>query len=314
IIPKALALQHPERTVLWVNRPMAWIKRVLWPAVVLVEALGNSVLRLLGIHRGHSVAAPSRDALRFMVEQSALEGELGAEAGSVLEELFAFSELSAGEVMAPRVRVVGLPMETSASELRRLVRAAPHSRYPVYEGTLDGIVGVVLMRDVLRLLLEQTPLTAASVRPIPFVPATARLDVVLARMRRDKSQMAVVMDEQGGTAGIITTEDLFEEVVGKISDGEAGPAPVHEVDGELRAAGGARIAEVAERLGLERAHPEVDTVSGLVLSILDRPPERGDVVHWRSMELRVRSTEGRGVKEVAVRLTPPRDLPPKPRA
>ena len=188
--------------------------------------------------------------------------------------------------------------------MRGLIRSAPHSRYPVYEGTLDRIIGMVLVRDVLNHMLDGTALAPQSIRPLPFVPATARLDVVLARMRRNQTQMVVVMDEQGGTAGIVTTSNLFEEVIGPAMDGNAGLAPVYEQSGELHALGIARIEQVAKQLGLELTHPEVDTVSGLVLTLLNRPPEVGDVVSWRGVELHVLEVEGRGLKECAVKIAP----------
>jgi CBS domain containing-hemolysin-like protein len=303
IIPKTLALQRAEGTVLWVSTPMRWIAWLLWPLIVPLEAAGNGLLRLLGIVRGNTSEAPTAAALRFMVDESVQRGELGRHAGEVLQELFGFSELTAAEVMLARQRIVGLPAGATIAHLQGVLRSAPHSRYPVYEGTLDRIVGMVLVRDVLKHLLQGTPLSSDSIRELPFVPGTARLDVVLARMRRCQTQMVVVMDEQGGTAGIVTTEDLFEEVIGQVKDGDAGLAPVYEQSGELHALGVARVEQVTKQLGLDLTHGEVDTVSGLVLTLLNRPPEVGDIVRWRGVELQVRSLEGRGVKECAVRLT-----------
>jgi CBS domain containing-hemolysin-like protein len=304
IVPKTLALQHPERSVMLLSGPLRLIQRLLWPVVVAFERTGRFALQLFGVRRGDSVAPPSLAALRFMVEESVQEGKLDREAGDVIEDLLEFSELSAAEVMEARVRVVGLPAGATPDELRRLVRSASHSRYPVYEGTLDHIVGMVMIREVLRHLLEDTPLSAASIRAVPFVPGTAPLDVVLERMRSFETQLVVVMDEQGGTAGILTSENLFAEIVGRVTAGEVGREPVYEDSGELRALGIARIDEVGKQLGTELSHPRVDTVSGLVLSVLNAPPVVGDVATWQGIELRVRSVEGRAVKECAVRVLP----------
>jgi CBS domain containing-hemolysin-like protein len=305
MVPKTLALQHAEAAAIRVYGPMSLVRRAVYPLVLGLNALGSALLRLLGVARDTTRPPPTPEDLRSIVEESVAEGVLSVDAGAVLGELFDFGERMASEVMTPRVRTVGIPWGASPAEIRRILLTARHGRYPVYEGNLDHIRGMVLIRDLLKLLVEDRPLDAATVRPVPFVPETTRLDVVLSLMRRQKTQIAVVMDEHGGTDGLITIEDLFEEVVGEVSDGTASAVPVRAQGDGTVALGIARLDELGEFIGRPLEHDEVDTVSGLVLSLLERPPVVGDVVSWAELELRVTAVAGRGVQACFIKPVKP---------
>ncbi len=306
MIPKTLALQKAEATVLAIGAPMRWMLRLMLPLVVGLNGLGRAVLRLAGVRsvEGHG-EAPTPEDLAFIVDESVEGGRLGEMPGRVFDELLAFSERTAAEVLTPRVKLVGIRRGSAPAELREVLSRSHHTRYPVFERDLDDLVGFVHIRDLLDVLARGGALTDAHVRAVPFVAETTRLDVVLQKMRHEKTQLVVVMDEHGGTAGIVTIEDVFEEVVGEIADRPESHAPLRRVEGRLRASGMARVDEVGEELGLEEyEHPEVDTVSGLVLALLDRPPLVGDVVEWRGVRFRVLDVEGHGVEECEV--YPPR--------
>jgi CBS domain containing-hemolysin-like protein len=302
MVPKALALQHAAGTVLWVAPLMLAIQRAILPLVVGLNALGNHILRLAGIHRQEVGAERyhTTEELQFIIEESQEGGLLRGEAGQILQELFEFGDLTAGEVMVPRVHVVGIAVGAEPDELRTLVRAHTHTRYPVYQGNLDNIVGSLHIKDLLRLIVARREVAETDPRPLPYVPGPAPLDEVLSSMRRHRSQMAVVMDQHGGTAGLITIEDLFEEVVGEIEEGRGRMPIVRDAAGRLHARGTVRLEELTEPLGGSIEHPKVTTVSGLVLTLLGRPAVVGDVVTYHDARIEVTAVAGRGVQDAVI--------------
>ena len=189
-------------------------------------------------------------------------------------------------------------------ELRQVVRSNPHTRYPVYAGDLDHIVGSVHIKALLRHFIAGRPVTARDARPVPYIPATMAMDDVLAAMRRHSAQMAVVLDEYGGTAGLVTIEDLFEEVVGEIEEGRKRAPIVLDTDGRLLVLGTVRLKDVGERLGVSLDHADVQSVSGLVLTELGRPPASGDVVVWNGVRIEVKTVVGLGVGDAVITKVP----------
>jgi len=303
MVPKSLALGRPQGFSLAITPLVVVLRTILFPLVIGIEWISNRLLRVLGVQRrmkenGHGVTP---DDLRQIVERSSEAGALQGESGAVLSELFEFSELTAGEVMVPRVSVQGIPVGCEPDCLASILSESRHTRYPIFDGDLDHILGTAHVKDLIRLLRAGSAVERGSVRSVPFIPETSRLETVLATLQHHRTHIAVVMDEHGGTAGLVTAEDIFEEVVDIPEEGEP-EVEESRVDaaGLIEAAGTLRLDELGDLLDRELEHEEADTVSGLILMLLDRPAKLDDEVEWEGLHFKVTAVEGRGVGRCVV--------------
>jgi CBS domain containing-hemolysin-like protein len=310
MVPKTLALQGATRTALYVSPVIEALQIPVLPLVKALNGIRNAVLRAAGV--AGDVAEEERyhstEELQLIIQESQERGLLRGESGRILRELFEFGDLTAGEAMVPRVYLVSIRVGTTADELREIIRARPHTRFPVHDGDPDNIVGSIHIKDVLRHIVANQPVLAADARRVPFIPTTMALDELLSAMRRSRAQMAVVMDEHGGTAGIVTIEDLFEEVVGEIDEGR-GRTPIwRDQSGRLLVRGTVRLKDAGDAIGRSLEHPEVQTIGGLVLALLGRPAVVGDVVNRNNVRIEVTAVAGRGVQDTVLTYvrTPPR--------
>lgn len=299
MIPKSLALQKAERVVLWIAPIMMFFRWLMFPLVLGLNLLGNGLLALMGIQRTAGSHLSTLQDLQYIVNQSQEAGALRKETAEVLQELLAFTDTDAGELMVPRVRMAAIDIESTPEEVKQVLSDTPHSRYPVYENNLDEILGFVHLQDLYQRLRQphQTqPVQRQDLHELPFLPATAELETVLQTMHREQLRMVILIDEYGGTAGLISLEDILAELVGPIEPDEIHDAELREhASGELEVEGTLRLDELGEHLGLDLEHDEVETVSGLILDILERPPREGDEVEYHCLHFRVLSVQGRGV-------------------
>lgn len=313
MIPKAIALTHAMRVAMWVTPPMLLIGWILHPLVRGLNFSGNLLLGLVGFKRGRSAAHYlGPDELESLARESSESGLLSEESGRIFLELADFNEIAAVQAMVPRVRVSGIPFGATDAMLREILHQHRHTRYPVYEGSLDQIVGTVHIKDLMALLRAGEGLDPAVVRETAYLPETATLDDVLAAMDRARNQMVVVMDEHGGTAGILTMEDICAEAVGDVEEGVEDVPDVLPVGlAGYQVQGTVRLDTLADRIGRNLEHPHIDTVSGLVLSELGRPPVLGDVVRWRGVQFEVSGLIGRGVRQATLTLVAPDPAAPE---
>lgn len=306
MVPKTLALMHADRTVLAITRLMLLIQGIFYPFVIGLNAIGNGILKLFGIDRDASSAHfHTAEEIQYVVRESQEGGKLHAEAGEIIQHLFDFGDLTAGEVMIPRVRVKGMRLGSTREELREVLSSSPHTRYPVHAGDLDHIIGVIHVKDVIRLLNSGRPLAERDVHRTAFVPESTMLDGVIQAMRTARTHLVIVMDEHGGTAGVISIEDLCEEAVGVVEDEEGLEASQirQEPAGHYIVHGLARLDQISEATCIPLEREDVDTLSGLVLAELGRPPLVGDVVLYEGYRIEVLAVLGHGVQECSV--TPP---------
>ncbi len=306
LTPKAAALRHPERLARWFLPPLMLWAAMTSPFTATLVRSAEIVLRLLGARTEtpaeDSVHSP--EELRLLVEQSQELGALERQDAALIEGVFEFSEKNAREVMTPRTEIVALPVDASLTETLAVVNETSFSRYPVYEETIDDIIGIVLAKDLLKVDRDRPNAFAlrAIVRHVHVVPGSREVEEVLSDFKRLKEHMAIVLDEYGGTAGIVTMEDLLEEIVGEILDEydeSAPPEPVTQ-PGEIVVPGGTNIGELNDRYGLTVPDEDYTTVGGYVFGALGRLPVVGDRVSAGGATFVVREMNGRRIETLAM--------------
>ena len=307
LIPKNFALALPQATAKVVIPFQTLFTTAFKPLIAVLNGLSNAVLRSFGLEPKEELSgARSAEELSSLLRRSASEGALEEDTATLLGKTLAFSELSASDVMTPRLRIESLEPGDSARAVLELARKTGFSRFPVTEDGLDDVVGVVHVKNAISVPRERrndVPVSALMIEPLR-VPDTISLDAWLAELRGKGLQMAIVVDEYGGTAGIATLEDLVEELVGEVADEhDRTRAGVVSSADYLTFPGSLRPDELEERAGI--TVPEDDnyeTVAGFVMSQLGRIPEQGDVVTVSEGEFKVVRMDGRRIDRL--RFTP----------
>jgi putative hemolysin len=283
LVPKSIALRSAERYALLVSRPLLALSQVARPVVWLLTRASNLVLRPLGDRTTFSEARLSVEEIEQLVDEAGRAGALDQPTADIASRALAFRDLTAGDVMVPRSRIVALPRDAPPEELKRLLLEEGRARMPVYDGSLDEIVGYVMAKDLAAMAWEKHLIVLDDlVRPVLFVPATARAVHVLREMQRRRTQIAVVVDEHGGVAGLLTLEDLVEELVGDILGEQEQPEALFQKEpgGSALVRGEAPIREVNRALDLDLPEGEgYTTVAGLCIALAGSVPDRGAVLH-----------------------------------
>jgi CBS domain containing-hemolysin-like protein len=311
ITPKAAALLHPEGLARWLVPPLMLWAVLVTPATAILLQSAQLVLRAMGQREPASSeeSIHSPEELRLLVEQSGERGALESHDAALIEGVFEFSEKNAREVMTPRTEIVALPVEATLSETFAAVNENSFSRYPVYDDTIDNIIGLALAKDLLKVDREhpETFTLRAVMRPVHVVPGSREVEEVLADFKRLKEHMAVVLDEYGGTAGIVTMEDLLEEIVGEILDESDEPEEIHLPGhpGEVIVPGSAHIGELNDQYTLTVPDEDYTTIGGFVFGALGRLPTVGDRVSAGGATFTVREMDGRRVESLAVDIETP---------
>ncbi|MCR4340053.1 MAG: hemolysin family protein [Gemmatimonadaceae bacterium] len=307
LVPKAAALNHPERLAKWLVPPLVLFASVSRPLVWIINRTSNFMLRLFGLHAlpgEDSVHSP--DELRILVEQAQEGGAIEAQDADMIDAVLEFSEKNASDVMTPRTEVAAFALDASLDDVLATVEDKGYSRYPVFEDSIDNIVGLILTKDILiEAVRRRNSFSLQSVmRPVHMVPGSREVEDVLADFKRLKEHMAVVLDEFGGTAGVVTMEDLLEEIVGEILDEYDDPAekPVETRGGETLVPGSTHITDLNERFALEVPDEDYTTIGGYVFGTLGRLPANGDRVTAGGAIFTVREMDGRRIETLAVDL------------
>jgi CBS domain containing-hemolysin-like protein len=302
LAPKTVALQHPERTSLIVARPTELFMRVFWPFISLLNGMGRTVVQAFGLRgpSGHSLVH-SEEELKMLVTASQEAGIIEEDEEQMLHRVFGFADLTAGQVMVPRTEMVAVADDAPMEFVLQAVARGAHDRYPVYRKDLDNIVGVLHLADLVPVLARGGPVdVAALAREAYTVPETMPADTLLGEMRARNTPLAIVIDEYGGTAGLVTFAGLMERIVGSL--GQEGSAARITVlaDGSALVDGLALVTDINAQFGLHIDEDVYNTLGGYVLGRLGRRARLGDRIEVEGRTMRVEALDGLRVARVFI--------------
>lgn len=306
--PKNIAISNPERSATVLARLFRGFIFIFRPLIAALNALSNGVLRLFGVRPANSLeVGHSADDLAMIIATGQEEGVIEDFTHRLLTGAIVFGDLDAAEAMIPRPDVVAVPADATVGAVEQVMKATGHSRIPVYRGDLDDVFGFIHVKDLMGVADDdrERQVDGSLVRASIFVPESAHIRSVLDEMRRTRIHFATVVDEHGSTAGIITMEDIAEELVGDIRDehDRRERRPTRTVDGRILAPALVRPDQLGE-YGVDLPEGEYETLGGLIMDRLGRLPVTGDVIEEAGWRLRVTRTDGRRVREVELTPTP----------
>jgi CBS domain containing-hemolysin-like protein len=306
LTPKSIALQRPEQTSLFVAQPLIGVEWLFKPAIWLLNGTGNAIVRLIGLRpaSGHEMAH-SVEEIKMLVAASADQGVVEESEYDMLDSIFDLRRMNVRQLMIPRTEMIALPAEAALREAVSLQKANPHGKFPVYEKDIDHVIGVLYVRDVIEQLaggqLEHA--VRGFMREAIFLPETARINTALRTFRDQRERVAIVLDEYGGTAGMLTLEDILEEIAGDLPDqfdADEAPEIIQKQDGEWQVSGMALIEDVNDALNLSLIDENYDTIGGYVMGKLERIPKKGDEVKIDHVHFRVERVDGMRIDSLRI--------------
>jgi putative hemolysin len=300
-LPRILVSANPQRWAAQLWPVVAVVRFVLCPAVILLDLPARLLLRSPS---GAEKPGDDAEELLSLAEMKNGTGTMDAEERQMIRGIMALEETTAREIMVPRTDIVAVPSDASFDEVARIIVEQGYSRIPVFENTIDNIIGVVYAREVLGHLTNggRRPAVKSMARPAYFVPESKRVDELLTEMRQNKLSIAIVVDEYGGTAGLVTVEDLLEEIVGEIADEfDRDEESIHRIsDNEAVLDARVGVDELEELFGVKVEEGDFDSVGGFILSHLGRMPTVGEEVRVDGLAVRILAVSGRRIKRVRV--------------
>ena len=314
LVPKRIAIKHSEGIAKFSARPVLLAAKILHPIVSILNHIANSVLRLIGVSTETEKESASEEEIRLMADIAEESGAIAPLEKEMIENVFEFNNKTADEIMVHRKDLIALPVNATHEEIRELIIGSAVSRIPVYLETIDDIIGIINARDYLIAALagKENGLDALMRKPL-FVPETIHADKLFHKMQKMKRSIAVVLDEHGGTSGIVTVEDLLEEIVGEMydeRDADTDTAPIEIVkisDLEFRMPGEIGIEEVSEELEIKIEEGDFNTIGGYIFEKLNSVPSEGTVLEDpdTGLTFRVEKMDGHRIESLIIRKPPP---------